>query len=495
MTANALTSEVQDSADSFQNIFANTAAQSQFAANSSAWSDSSSTAPNLSSNWTTQPFAMQAPSDQAAGGVPENSEYLSDQPTSESANEPASQPVSSSDTSGSAQTENQSAAGSSPAITKQASTKVDKRLEQAGHPVHADQSGGSVAGLSASAGAMSAHAGLAAAGNHATAQRATPERSTDIQQTGLASGLSEKTGSLAGAIPGGSNTLPGAAFAMHITPNGKHNDATPKTGSATSLAQDPVQAQSSAATASPSDNSAPDPSALASGISDPAGLLVSATLAASSGSAHSRQVSAIGASLDAADATPWSAPTSSAALLNDQAKSAEPVTAAAPVAEVDVEDPTGSAQPVRTLQLQLGGTGDQRVDLRLVEHAGGLSVSVRASDSNLTRGLQDNLPELSSRLAAEHYQTQTWLPAAGQTSAGGHSSGSSEQSPDQRGGGQSSQGGSSSGGQGNPQQGRQQDQTPAWWRQMASVGGAADSVSTSVSSSAPNSAANSAIKQ
>jgi hypothetical protein len=181
--------------------------------------------------------------------------------------------------------------------------------------------------------------------------------------------------------------------------------------------------------------------------------------------------------------------------LNDQAKSAEPVTAAAPVAEVDVEDPTGSAQPVRTLQLQLGGTGDQRVDLRLVEHAGGLSVSVRASDSNLTRGLQDNLPELSSRLAAEHYQTQTWLPAAGQTSAGGHSSGSSEQSPDQRGSGQSSQGGSSSGGQGNSRQDREQDQTPAWWRQMATHGGAADSVSTSVLSSTPNSAASPVIKQ
>jgi len=229
----------------------------------------------------------------------------------------------------------------------------------------------------------------------------------------------------------------------------------------------------------------PDPGALAGGITDPAGLLVSATLGAGSGSARSRQVSAIGASLDAADTTPWSAPTSSPALLNDQAKSAEPVTAAAPVAEVDVEDPTGSAQPVRTLQLQLGGMGDQRVDLRLVEHAGGLSVSVRASDSNLTRGLQDNLPELSSRLAAEHYQTQTWLPAAGQTSAGGHSSGSSEQSPDQRGGRQSSQGdSSSSGGQGNPQQGRQQDQTPAWWRQMATLGGAADSTSTSVLSPA-----------
>ena len=486
--ASAMASQADASAaDSFQNIFANTAAQSQFAATNSAWSDSSSAASNLASSWTTQPTAMQTPSNEAASGP----EYLSNQPTSESTNEAASQPVPSSDTSGSAQTRNQSAAGISPAIAKQSATKVDKKLEQPSQRLHTDQSGGS-AGLPASAGAVPAHA---AAANHATAQSATPERSADIQQTGPASGVTEKTGSLAGAMPGASNTLPGAAFAMHITPAGKHTDATPKTGSATSLAQGPIQAQASAATASPSDNSVPDPGAQAGGISDPAGLLVSATLAASSGSAHSRQVSAIGASLDAADTTPWSAPTSSPALLNDQAKSAEPLTAAAPVAEVDVEDPTGSAQPVRSLQLQLGGTGDQRVDLRMVEHAGGLSVSVRASDSNLTRGLQDNLPELSSRLAAEHYQTQTWLPAAGQTSAGGHSSGSSEQSPDQRGGGQSSQGGSSSGDQGNSRQGREQAQTPAWWRQMATPGGATDSVTSSVLSSAPNLAASPVTKQ
>ena len=328
--ASTVASAVDASADSFQNIFANTAAQSQIAETNSAWSDSSSAASNLASNWTTQPTAMQTSSEQAAGSVTENSDSLSGSPTSESTNGPVSQPVSSSDTSGSAKTENQSAARISPATTKQAGPKVDKKVEQPGQPLHTHPSGGSVAGLPALAGAMSARTmpqPQSAAGNHATAQSATPAKSTDIQQTGLATGLTEKTGALAGAVPGGSNALNGAAFALHITPAGKHNDATPKTGSATSVAQGPVQAQSSAAGASPSDNSVPDPDALAGGIGDPAGLLVSATPGAGSGSARSRQVSAIGASLDAADRTPWSAPTSSPALLNDQAKSAEPVTA------------------------------------------------------------------------------------------------------------------------------------------------------------------------
>ena len=222
---------------------------------------------------------------------------------------------------------------------------------------------------------------------------------------------------------------------------------------------------------------------------------MNATLVANAGALRSRQVTALGSSLDSAGAAPWSAQTSSPTLLDDKTEPTESVAAAAPVAEIETEDPTGVAQPVRTLQLQLGGTGDQRVDLRLIEHAGGLSVSVRASDSSLTRGLQDNLPELSARLAAEHYQTQTWLPAAGQTSAGGHSSGSSEQSPDQRGGRQSSQDGSSSGGQGHSQQGREQDQTPTWWRQMAALGDAPASSSASVPGSLPNSATSPITKQ
>jgi hypothetical protein len=334
-----------------------------------------------------------------------------------------------------------------------------------------------------------------AAASARAADHATADRRSDVAQAEGVTDLPAKTVSLGNAVPASGNPLSGAAFALHVTPAGNHSEATQKTASTAGVGANAVQIlPTSAATATPVDNAPSDPGAVAGGVIDPAGLLVSSTLAA--GSARSRQVSAIGASLDAADTTPWSAPTSSPALLGDQAKPAESVTPAAPVTEVDVEDPAGSAQPVRTLQLQLGGTGDQRVDLRLVEHAGGLSVSVRASDSNLTRGLQDNLPELSSRLAAEHYQTQAWLPAAGQTSAGGHSAGSFEQAPDQRGGRQSSQGDSpSSGGQGNPQQGRQQDQTPAWWRQMATLGGAADSVSTSVLSSAPISAANSATKQ
>ena len=128
---------------------------------------------------------------------------------------------------------------------------------------------------------------------------------------------------------------------------------------------------------------------------------------------------------------------------------------------------------MRSVRVQLAGEGDQRVDMRLVEYAGGLSVSVRASDTSLTRGLQEHLPELSARLAGEHYQAQAWLPSVSEASAGKSSPGSSAQSADQspgRGGGQAfSQGGSSSSGgdRQQQQQGRNPEQPEAWWERPA----------------------------
>ncbi len=485
--------QVEGTADSFQNIFANAAAQPH-------WAPTSAPS-NLASNWTAEANTAEAADDATASTqasptysdsepVSEPSSNSDSTPTPGPAAEPASKEGSGSTPNSlqsqnavatdSAQMSNQSPVRASQVNTKQVSTKqastiADKKVDQPGHPLHAELRDGAVPGAMA-APAVPLHA--VAGANHASAPGTAPARNFGIQQTGTDS--TETTKSDTASLPQGAHILTGAAIALHVTPATNHNP-NQKTASIAAATQ-----PASAVATSPSDNAISEPSTPGVGVTDPANLLASAALVANSGAVRSSQVSAIGPSLGAANNTPWSASTSSPALLNNQAKPAESVSAAVPVAEVDVEDPAGSAQPVRTLQLQLGGTGDQRVDLRLVEHAGGLSVSVRASDSTLTRGLQDNLPELTSRLAAEHYQTQTWLPATGQTSPGGHSSGSPGQSSGQsagHGGGHSSQGGSSSsGGQGNPQQDRRQDQTPAWWRQMASLGGAADSVSTSGSS-------------
>jgi hypothetical protein len=498
------------SADSFQNIFANAAAQPQFTANNPAWSDAGS---NLASNWSTPAATVDSddsdmPVDDGTANGQANASGSNSEAVSQSDSEPARGPLAR-PANGSSVNPNEAASGapvsclqsSNPVSlgsvktnhqattrTSQVSANPNKKVDPLGHSVRGEQSG-AVSGASVTGGAVSGRTVSLpeAAGHHAAEQAATSERRANVQQAAPTSDLTDKTGSPATSIASNSNALSGSAFALHITTTGTHGDAAQKTAAVPNAAQAAQQA-SPAAAANPADETNSDPSALAAAPSDPAGLLVSATLASTSGAAPSRQVSALTASADSTASAGWSAPTTPMQL-NDQTKPAESVAAAAPMAEVDVDAPDGPAQPVKTLQLQLGGTGDQRVDLRLIEHAGGLSVSVRASDSSLTRGLQENLPELSSRLAAEHYQTQVWLPAAGQTSAGAHSQGSFDQSPDRRGGGQSSQGGSSSGGQGNPQQDRQQDQAPAWWRQLASPGGANASVSTSVPSSSLTAAA------
>ncbi len=498
-------SALNASADSFQNIFANAAAQPQFALANPVLSAASSVGSNMAANWTTQSNDdTETASDNNAVSAPASDNYSASEPASatdsnspltswqssnpgssgsttglNSAGEPAQQPSNSapssssvaSGSSDSAKAKSHAAARNSQVNTK-ANTKADKKVDQQSQTQQVGTNTAATGGVVGRAAVLPEAAASARAADHATA-----DRRPDVQQTASLSDSTTRTASPGNALPGSANPLAGAAFALHITPTNNHSDATPKTASTAGAVQ---AAPTVAAVATPADNALSDPASVVGGAIDPAGLQVGATLIANAVSGRSRQISALGPSLGSANAAPWSAQTSSPAPLDDKAEPTESVAAATPIAEIDMDDPTGAAQTVRTLQLQLGGTGDQRVDLRLVEHAGGLSVSVRASDSSLTRGLQDNLPELSSRLAAEQYQTQTWLPAAGQTSAEGHSSGSSEQSPDQGGGRQSSQDGSSSGGQGGSHPDRQQDEAPAWWRQMAALHGAPASASTSV---------------
>jgi hypothetical protein len=498
-------SKANTAADSFQNMFANAAALPEFGSASSAMADASTLGSDWSSNWTqaaTNAADTQATETTVSEQASPASEFASNNELNGSgASRGGSGQVSGSvpnpsidsSSSGADSTKaiTESPARTALASTKQASAKVQKKADQLSQPRHIEL-GVSLAGGPGPAGTASARAvSEGATGHRATAQTATPERSSAIEPDGLSADLTKLAAPMV-AGTGSSSGLPGAAFALHVTPFGNHSSSAQTTTSPKTA----MPMAASAATPSPTNSTVPDPDNFAGGTSDAAFLLAGGgTPLANNSGARSQPVSALGPNLASAEAAPWSAPMSVAALVNDQAKPAESVTVTAPVAEIDAEDPAGVAQPVRTLQLQLGGAGDQRVDLRLVEHAGGLSVSVRASDSELTRGLQNNLPELSARLAAEHYQTETWVPAASQTSSGGSSSNSSEQQPE-RGGGQFSEGGSSSsGGEGHQQQGQQQDQPPAWLRQLTALGGGTASVSNRNQSSTPNSATSPLSKQ
>jgi hypothetical protein len=131
---------------------------------------------------------------------------------------------------------------------------------------------------------------------------------------------------------------------------------------------------------------------------------------------------------------------------------------AAKTTEPDVDPKLVQAAPARQIHVQVAGDGNQRVDLRVIERDGTMSVSVRSADPNLSRTLQDHMPELTTRLEAEHFHTETWVPRSSASSSSSSEQGSSD-----------SNSGYSPGGDGSGQQGgRQQDTKPDWVDELES---------------------------
>jgi len=123
--------------------------------------------------------------------------------------------------------------------------------------------------------------------------------------------------------------------------------------------------------------------------------------------------------------------------------------------KVDFESELQKAQsePVRGAHVQITGADSQRVDIRLAERAGVLSVTVRAGDGALSKAIQDHSQELSTRLATEHFQTQLWIPDSAKSTA----------TSDDHGRGANSQGGNPGEQQPQEQRGnRDQNSQPHW---------------------------------
>ena len=123
----------------------------------------------------------------------------------------------------------------------------------------------------------------------------------------------------------------------------------------------------------------------------------------------------------------------------------------------EIEAPTAQSAnnaQVRDVRMQLTGSENQRVDVRVLDRGGELRVSVRADDPSLVRSLQDNMADLSTRLDQAHFRSEIWTP---RTEAVSRSDSSSTN------GRTLSNGNESSGqnGQGKQQNGRQ-NQQPAW---------------------------------
>ena len=88
------------------------------------------------------------------------------------------------------------------------------------------------------------------------------------------------------------------------------------------------------------------------------------------------------------------------------------------------------AEPVRSAHVQITGSDNQRVDIRLLERGGALSVSVRSGDSNLTKALQEHTPELNRQLSADRFKADIWTPSSQKQSQ--DRNGSGEQPRDRR---------------------------------------------------------------
>jgi len=138
--------------------------------------------------------------------------------------------------------------------------------------------------------------------------------------------------------------------------------------------------------------------------------------------------------------------------------------APAPAAtSLDLEDQLSAARPMRELSLQITSAGDQKVDVRLVERAGEVLVSVRTPDADLAHEMRQELGSLTGKLAQSGFGTEQFTPLSAGSSNLQDQRSTPENQDSSRGHGQDPQHGGS-GQQQQPQDER--GKRPAWLDEM-----------------------------
>ena len=142
---------------------------------------------------------------------------------------------------------------------------------------------------------------------------------------------------------------------------------------------------------------------------------------------------------------------------------ASPKSSAPAAASVDIKDGPVIARPAQEISLQISGSGDRKVDVRLVERAGEVHVSVRTPDVTLAHEMQQELGSLTGKLAQSGYGTEQFTPlSAGSANLSDPRNSSQNQDHPSHNGQGSQQGGSG-------QQQQPQDEPgkrPAWVEEM-----------------------------
>lgn len=78
--------------------------------------------------------------------------------------------------------------------------------------------------------------------------------------------------------------------------------------------------------------------------------------------------------------------------------------------DFEARQETAGSEPVRNVHMQVIGDNNNRVDVRMIDRGGELHVSVKSGDLSLTRGLQEHMPELTSRLEQGRFHAEVWMP-------------------------------------------------------------------------------------
>jgi hypothetical protein len=81
------------------------------------------------------------------------------------------------------------------------------------------------------------------------------------------------------------------------------------------------------------------------------------------------------------------------------------------------------AAPLKDISFQVAQPGAEKVDVRVMQQAGEVLVSVRTGDTELAHGLRQGLPELVGKLEDNGYRAEAWRPngATASTSPGAQS--------------------------------------------------------------------------
>ncbi|MFN7993820.1 MAG: hypothetical protein U0Q18_09480 [Bryobacteraceae bacterium] len=143
---------------------------------------------------------------------------------------------------------------------------------------------------------------------------------------------------------------------------------------------------------------------------------------------------------------PVAAPQGDSALTNEVSKPAQteqPQAAREASALNEPENKISTGKPVDEISLRVTDNQGGRVDLKVVDRAGEVRLTVHGNNIELTKGLRDGLPDLVKGLDHAGYHAEVWRPSETAASSGNRNPGGSgwdSQPRDGRGNGSNPQG-------------------------------------------------------